>query len=69
MILPDKIYSILKWVAIIALPALSFFYFTISQIWGLPYGTEVSATIDALALLIGTLIGVSNYNYKKGAEG
>ena len=69
MIIPDKIYNILKWVAIIALPALSFFYFTISQIWGLPYGTEVSATIDALALLIGTLIGVSNYNYKKGAEG
>lgn len=69
MMLPDKIYNILKWVAIIALPALSFFYFTISQIWGLPYGTEVSATIDALALLIGSLIGVSNYNYKKGAEG
>lgn len=69
MIIPDKIYNILKWVAIIALPALSVFYFTISQIWGLPYGTEVSATIDALALLIGALIGVSNYNYKKGAEG
>lgn len=65
MILPDKIYNILKWAALVAIPALAIFYFTISKIWGLPYGAEVAATLDAVALLIGTLIGISQYNIKK----
>lgn len=65
MILPDKIYNILKWAALVAIPALAIFYFTISKIWGLPYGAEVAATLDAVALLIGTLIGISQYNINK----
>lgn len=65
MILNNKLYDVLKWVALIALPALGVFYFTIAKIWGLPYGAEITATIDALALLIGTLIGVSHLNIKK----
>lgn len=59
MKMPDKLYDVLKWVALIALPALSVFYFTLSKIWGLPFGAEITATIDAIALLIGSLIGVS----------
>ena len=65
MILNNRLYDVLKWVALIALPALGVFYFTIAKIWGLPYGAEITATIDALALLIGTLIGVSHLNIKK----
>ena len=65
MRLPDKLYDVLKWIALIALPALGVFYFTIAKIWGLPYGAEITATIDALALLIGTLIGVSHLSIKK----
>lgn len=68
MKLPDKLYNILKWVALIALPALGVFYFTLSKIWGLPYGAEITATLDAVALLIGTLIGVSHYTIKKEAQ-
>ena len=65
MILPDKIYNILKWIALVAIPAIGVFYFTISKIWGLPYGAEITATLDALALLIGTLIGVSHLSIKR----
>ena len=65
MKLPDKLYDVLKWVALIALPALGVFYFTLAKIWGLPYGAEITATLDALALLIGTLIGVSHITIKK----
>lgn len=68
MKLPDNLYNILKWVALIALPALGVFYFTLSKIWGLPYGAEITATLDAVALFIGTLIGVSHYNIKKEAQ-
>lgn len=69
MRLPDKLYDVLKWIALIALPALGVFYFTIAKIWGLPYGAEITATIDALALLIGTLIGVSHLSIKKEEDG
>ena len=59
MKLPDKVYQILKWVCLICLPALAVFYFTLSKIWGLPYGAEIPATINAVAVLIGALIGIS----------
>ena len=65
MKLSNKVYDILKWVALIALDAVGLFYSTISLIWGLPYGDQVLATCAALSLLIGTLIGVSSAQYKK----
>lgn len=68
MILSDKIYNTLKWVALIALPACAVLYFTLAKIWGLPYGAEITATINAVALFIGTLIGVSQYNINKEAD-
>ena len=68
MKLPDKVYQILKWVCLICLPALAVFYFTLSKIWGLPYGAEIPATINAVAVLIGALIGISQINYNKENE-
>ena len=63
--LKDSVYNILKWICLIALPAMSVFYFTIAKIWGLPYEAEIPATINAIAVLIGALIGISNKNYNK----
>ena len=68
MILSNKIYTVLKWVALIALPACAVLYFTLAKIWGLPYGAEITATINAVALFIGALIGVSQYNINKEAD-
>ena len=68
MILSNKIYNVLKWVALIALPACAVLYFTLAKIWGLPYGAEITATINAVALFIGALIGVSQYNINKEAD-
>ena len=65
MVLPDKVYNILKWICLIALPAIAVFYFTISKIWGLPFGAEIPATINAVAVLIGALIGISQHNLNK----
>lgn len=65
MKLSDKVYNILKWIALIALDALGLFYSTISVIWELPYGDEVLKTCAAVSLLIGTLIGISNVQYNK----
>ena len=65
MKLPDKVYNVLKWVCLICLPAVSVLYFTLSKIWGLPYGAEIPATINAIAVFIGALIGISQINISK----
>ena len=59
MILSDKQYNKLKWIALIALPALGVFYATISQIWGLPFESEIPLTTSALGVFIGALIKIS----------
>ena len=69
MKLSNKVYDVLKWVALIALDALGVFYSTISDIWALPFGDEVLKTCAALSLLIGTLIGVSSIKHKRETEG
>ena len=64
-ILNDRLYDILKWICLIALPACAVLYFTLAKIWGLPYGAEITATINAVALFIGALIGVSQISINK----
>lgn len=66
MKIPDKLYDILKWVCLIALPAVSTLYWTLSSIWGWPYAEQVSGTIAALTTFIGVIIGISTVNYNKG---
>ena len=69
MKLPDKVYDKLKWLCLIALPTVAVFYAVIAKIWGLPYEAEIPATINAVAVLIGSLIGISHYNIKKEDKG
>lgn len=62
-ILPDRVYDVLKWVAIIALPAFSVFYAKIGAVWALPYTEQICETLDAVALLLGALLCVSAIQY------
>ena len=65
-LLPDKWFDALKWVSIVCLPALSVFVLCISKIWGwADLGTLISETITAVAVLLGTLLGVSAIQYKR----
>lgn len=64
----NKFYDILKYVAQIVLPAVATLYFTLSGIWGLPYGEEIVGTITALDLFIGALLKLSNSQYNKGLK-
>lgn len=69
MIFSDKVYDILKWVAIVALPAISVFISVIGKIWGFAdVAIMISQTITAVALLLGSLLGISAIQYNKGAE-
>lgn len=68
MKLSNRQYDILKYVALIALPALQVFWLTIGKIWNISYTVEIGATIGAVALLLGTLLGVSTGNYRAEKE-
>lgn len=63
--LNGKIYDVLKWVAIIALPAVAVLISTLGQVWGWADADKITLTINAVALCLGALIGVSTYQYNK----
>lgn len=63
-LIPDRIYNILKWVGLIACPALATFVGVVGPVWGMPHVDAVVTTINALGLLIGALIGASHVTAK-----
>lgn len=68
--LPNWLYDVLSWIALIALDAIGVAYEQLAGVWNLPYGTEVLKTCAIFSVLLGTLIGVSkaHYNTKKNKK-
>lgn len=64
----NKVYNILKWVAMIVLPALATLYLGLSNVWGLPYGEEVSTTITLINTFLGTVLMISTNQYNKRVD-
>ena len=64
----NRVYDILKWLCLIALPSASVLYSALSGVWGWAYAQEVATTINAVVAFVGALIGVSTANYKKDIE-
>lgn len=60
----NKVYDVLKWIAMVVLPAIATFYCAIAAIWGLPYANQIVGTITAFDTLLGALIGISSQSYK-----
>ena len=65
MKMSNKTYDVLKWVALVVLPALTTFYAVLAGIWGLPFAEKIPATIAAVDALLGALLGVSAVKYSK----
>ena len=53
-LLSDKAYDVLKWLALIALPALAWFISILGPTWSLPHVDAIVTTLNA----VGTLIGI-----------
>lgn len=64
----NKVYDILKWIALIFVPAIGALYFGLAQIWGFPYGEEIVGTLTLIDTFLGALLGISTAQYNKGAE-
>lgn len=65
MKLNDKTYDILCWIGRIVMPSLAVLYTTLGDIWGLPYTSEIPATIMGLDVFLNALLGISSNTYYK----
>lgn len=63
--IPDKVYDILKAVALVILPAIGTLYFALAGIWGWPYSEQIVGSITAIDTFIGVVLGISSMQYKK----
>jgi polyferredoxin len=69
MKLNDKAYDILKWIALIVIPALATAYVGLASVWNWPYATQVAETATVVCTLLGALLGISTAQYNKdGSE-
>lgn len=65
MRMSNKVYDVLKWIAMYFLPAAGTLYFALAGIWNLPYGEEVVGSITAVDTFLGVILGISSSKYNK----
>lgn len=65
MRMSNKVYDILKYIALIVLPAVGALYFGLAKIWGLPYATEIVGTISVVDTFLGAILKLSTDQYNK----
>lgn len=64
----NKVYDVLKWIAMYLLPAFGTLYFALASIWGLPYGEQIVGTITAVDTFLGVILGISTVQYNKRVD-
>lgn len=65
----NKVYDILKWIALVGLPALTALWLTLANIWGFPYAEAIGATMAAVTTFLGAVLGISSIQYQKKIGG
>ena len=68
MKLSNKVYDFLKWFTMIGFPALITFYGVVGSTLEIPYTDTVLIIATAFDTMLGTMLGISNYNYNKKEE-
>ena len=68
MKMPNKLYDVLKWITMVALPAITTLWLTLASIWGFPYAEPIGATLGAITVFLGALLGISSITYAKSIE-
>lgn len=65
MTISNKTYDILKWIALVALPAVATLVYGLGEVWGFPNTSQIVGTIVILDTFLGALLGVSTNQYNK----
>lgn len=68
-LIPNGLYQVLKWVGLIACPAVATFVGAVLPAWGIPNVDAVVLTLNSAGVLIGALIGVSAATSRQVDEG
>ena len=68
MILPDKVYDVLKWLVLICSPALTTAYCGLDALFSWGYAEQVAKVSAIVCTLIGALIGISTAQYNKAKK-
>ena len=68
MKLKNETYDLLKWIVQVFLPAFITFAGVVGQTTGWAYTDVFMTLVGAFTLFLGTLLGISNSNYKKEEE-
>jgi hypothetical protein len=63
--LNNQAYDILKYLALVLLPAIATAYFALASIWGLPYAEQVVGTIVVIDTFLGVIIRYAARQYEK----
>lgn len=61
--LNERLYQILKWTVILLIPATSVLYASLGKIWGFPYIEQITGTLMATQVFLGTIFGISCATY------
>ena len=56
-------YDRMKWLALVFVPAFEVLILTLGKIWGIPYYSEIGASVAALGVFLAAILGVSSRNY------
>lgn len=60
----EKIYDLLKWIVMVCLPAVTTLWLTLASIWDFPYAEPIGATLGAITVFLGALLGIGSVKYK-----
>ena len=58
-------YDRFKWFALVFIPAFEVLILTLGKIWGIPYYSEIGASVAAFGVFLATILGISSRNYYK----
>lgn len=64
MKLSNKLYDILKWTSLLAIPLVTLIM-SVSEAVGFSYGSVIAAIVSAVGLFAGSVIKISTDNYNK----
>jgi hypothetical protein len=65
LVVSDKLYDALRFMAVIVLPALGALYFGLANVLGLPAAEQVVGTITVLDTFLGVLVRTMRKSYEK----
>ena len=64
----NKTYDIMKWIAQIALPAITTFYGVVGATFHIPYTQEVITVAVAFDTMLGAMLGISSSKYNSNSK-